>query len=80
MSRHVKMSQSHRAMSQRLAANFTNVVISLDKFERTSADMALAAINYSLWPWVGRASEPLQNQGFTNRFRRGFWPGVIVRA
>jgi hypothetical protein len=22
------------------------------------------AINYNLWPWVGRASEPLQNQGF----------------
>jgi len=39
------------------------------------------AINYNLWPWVGRASETLQNHGFQQAISEGvFWPGAIVRA
>jgi len=38
-------------------------VARLSRWQKTIAGDA-TAINYNLWPWVGRASEPLQNQGF----------------
>ena len=50
-------------------------------------DVMLMARNYNLWPWVGRASETLQNHGFQHRSRfstgncgarRGFWPAKTL--
>ena len=34
-------------------------------------DVMLMARNYNLWPWVGRASETLQNHGFQQAISEG---------
>ena len=36
--------------------------------------------NYDLWPWVGRASEPLQNQGVQQTVSGEVFSQGIVRA
>ncbi len=54
-------------------------VARLSRWQKTIAGDA-TAINYNLWPWVGRASEPPQNQGFTRPFLERFLARGSVRA